>query len=148
VGDKILKKILLLAGIVSLLMSATINGLSQKPQINIEKYNTIFKQIETKRVGPSDVELSMIYNPFVNQHILKIIKDKNVTKFRPVVLQLYGIINNRAKINKKWYKLRSKVYDYKLIKIKDISVILKKNRKKIELFLRKKNDKIKITKNF
>ncbi len=147
-GDKILKKILLLAGIVSLLMSATINGLSQKPQINIEKYNTIFKQIETKRVGPSDVELSMIYNPFVNQHILKIIKDKNVTKFRPVVLQLYGIINNRAKINKKWYKLRSKVYDYKLIKIKDISVILKKNRKKIELFLRKKNDKIKITKNF
>jgi len=129
-------------------MSAVINGSSQKPQMSIEKYDTIFEQVGKKRVGPSDAELSRVPTPFVNQSVLQIIKDKNVTKRKPIILRLYGIMNNKAKINKKWYTLRSKVYGYRLVKIKNISVVLKRKRKKLELFLRKKNDKIEITKTY
>jgi hypothetical protein len=57
-------------------------------------------------------------------------------------------MNDKAKINKKWYKLYAKVYGYKLVKIKNVSVVLKNKKKKLELFLRKKNDKINISKNF
>jgi len=118
------------------------------PSTNIEKCDMVFKNIAKKRVGPSDEELSKVPSPFVNEKLLRIIRDENVTKKKRLVLHLYGIMNNRAKINKKWYKLMSKVYGYRLVKINDLSVVLKNKKKKIELFLRKKNDKINISKNF
>ncbi len=147
-GDKVLKRLLFFLVGTSLFLYAGIQSGSRTLQINTQKYNIIFEQISKKRIGPSDKKLGRVPTPFVNQNVLKIIKDKNATKIKPIILKLHGIINNRVKINKKWYKLNSYIYGYKLIKIKSISVILKLKRKKIELFLRKKNDKIKITKNF
>ena len=152
-GDKILKKLLLLTAFTVLLVQATVESkieskISTNNEVNVQKYDTIFEQISKKRVGPSDKELSRLTTPFVDRTVLKIIKDKNATKPKPIVLKLYGIFDDKANINKKWYKIRSKVYSYRLVKIKNSSVILKRKRKKLELFLRKKNDKIQITKNF
>jgi len=144
-----LKKLLLLAAFAVLFVQAAVESkISIDNEVNVQKYDTIFEQISKKRVGPSDKELSRVATPFVDRTVLKIIKDKNVTKPKPIVLKLYGIFDNKVNINKKWYKIRSKVYGYTLLKIKNSSVILKRKRKKLELFLRKKNDKIQITKNF
>ena len=143
-----MKKFLFLLSIVFVFLFAEVKSNDQKPQMSLEKYDIIFEQISKKRVGPSDEELSRVPTPFVGQDIFNIIRDKNATKPKSIVLRLYGIMNDRAKINKKWYKLNSKVYGYRLVEIKNISVILKRKRKKLELFLRKKNDKIKITNNF
>lgn len=149
-GDKILKKLLLfmICTIVFLQAEVASKAVNTNNEVNIQKYDAIFEQISTKREGPSDKELSRVPTPFVNRSLLKIIKDKNATKPKPIVLKLYGIFDDKANINKKWYKIKSKVYGYKLVKIKNTSVILKRKRKKLELFLRKKNDKIQITKNF
>ncbi len=148
-GDKILKKLLLCIIFFSIALNAKmIDKVSIVKAVNIQKYNTIFEQISKKREGLSDKELSKVVTPFVNNRVLKIIKDKNVTKSKPIILRLYGILDNKANINKKWYKINSKIYDYRLVKIKNISVVLKRKRKRLELFLRKKNDKIEITKNF
>jgi len=147
-GDKILKKLLLVIGMFFAVTYAKVESSSVKTDANIQRYDKIFEQISKQRVGPSDKELSRIPTPFVNQNLLRIIKDKNATKPKPIVLKLYGIFDKKVKINKKWYHLKSKVYGYRIVKIKDNSVVLRKKRKKLELFLRKKNDKIQITKNF
>ena len=149
-GDKVLNKLLtfILFIFMTLSLFADIQSNSKAPQMSIQRYNMIFDQISKKRIGPSDKTLSSVPTPFVNQNILKIIKDKNATKRKPIILRLHGIINKTVRINNKWYKLNSKVYGFRLVKIKNLSVILKRKRKKIELFLRKKNDKIKFTNNF
>ncbi len=149
-GDKVLNKLLTFILFIFMTVSlfADIQSNSKVPQMSIQRYNMIFDQISKKRIGPSDKTLSSVPTPFVNQNILKIIKDKNATKKKPIILRLHGIINKTVRINNKWYKLNSKVYGFRLVKIKNLSVILKRKRKKIELFLRKKNDKIKFTNNF
>ncbi len=131
------------------LLLAGVQSTSQDAKINIEQYNMYFKKIAEQRVGLSDQELDRVSTPFVDKKILKIIKDKNATEvIKPIVFHLYAILNDMVRINDKWYKLGSKVYSYRIVKIKNNSVILRNKRKKIELFLRKKDDKIKITKGF
>ena len=150
-GDKILKKLLLLITFTVLFVQAAVESKASINKIDLQKFDTIFEQISKKRVGLSDKELSRVVTPFVNRSILRIIRDKNTKntiRSKPLVLKLYGIFDNKANINQKWYKIRSKVYNYRLVKIKNSSVILKQKRKKLELFLRKKNDKIQIIKNF
>ncbi len=149
-GDKVLKKLLLFIMCATVLLQAVVESkvANIANEANIQKYDTIFEQISKKRVGPSDRVLSRVPTPFVDRNILKIIRDKNATKPKPIILKLYGIFDDKANINKKWYKIKSRVYGYRLVKIKNTSVMLKRKRKKLELFLRKKNDKIQITKNF
>ena len=148
-GDKVLKKISIFIIFICIVMYAKVSSKDNYQSINIQKYDMIFEKISQKRVGLNSGKIDKIKSPFISQNILKIIKDKNITKLKyHKVLKLYGLLNNKANINKKWYKIGSKIDGYKLIKVKDSSVTLKKNRKKIELFLRKKNDKIQITKLF
>ncbi len=148
-GDEILKKIVFVFFAFLSLLLAGVQSTSQDAKINIEQYNMYFKKIAEQRVGLSDQELNRVSTPFVDKKILKIIKDKNVTEnIKPIIFHLYAILNDTVRINDKWYKLGSKIYSYRIIKIKNNSVILKNKRKKIELFLRKKDDKIKITKGF
>lgn len=150
-GDKILKKLFFLLMFIILTAYAAIeskNGINI--DTSVQKYDKIFEDIAQKRVGLSDSEIDKIAKPFVNQTTLRVIKDKNATVSEPkqIVLKLYGIFNKKANINKKWYKIGSKVYGYKLISIKNCSIILKRKKKGLELFLRKKDDNIKITKAF
>ncbi len=148
-GDKILKKLILLIVFAVLIVQAAVqNSISTNNEVNIKKYDAIFEQISKKREGPSDKLLSKVVTPFVNKELLRIIKDKNATKRKRIVLKLYGIIDNKVNINKKWYKINSKVYGYKLIKISNNSVVLKYKKKKLEIFLRKKDGKIQFGKNF
>ena len=128
--------------------AATKSGVVTDSKIDLKRYDEIFDQIGKKRDGPTDEILSKVVSPFIDKTVLKIIKDANATRPKPVVLKLYGIAFNRANINKKWYKVNSKVFGYKLVKIKDSSVVLRQKKgKRLELFLRKKNDKIQINKN-
>ena len=148
-GDKILKKIYIFVILFCITVYAKVSSEASYNTLEIQKYDMIFEKINEKRVGLSNSEINKIKSPFVTQNILKIIKNKNIIKPKHRnILRLYGILNNKVKINKKWYKIGSKIDGYKLVKVKNSSVVLKKKRKKIELFLRKKNDKIQITKIF
>ncbi len=149
-GDEILKRLLFVILILISFLYAEVKSISTD-DIDIQKYDMLFQNIDKQRVGMKDSVLNRVRSPFVSKRILHILKDKNATisstKKRDV-FRLYGIINNRVKIGRRWYKIGSKAFGYRVYKIKNSSVILKRKRKKIELFLRKRDGKIKITKVF
>ena len=148
-GDKILKKVYIFVLFFYIIAYGKVFNEVNYDNLNVKKYDMIFEKIAKKRVGLSDSEIEKVRSPFVTQNILKIIKNKNIIRSKHRnILRLYGILNNKVKINKKWYKIGSKIDGYRLVKIKNSSVVLKKKRKKLELFLRKRNDKIQITKIF
>ena len=148
-GDKVLKKISIFIIFFCITIYAKVSSEADYNTLNIQKYDMIFEKIGKKRVGLSNGEIDKLKSPFVTQNILKIIKNKNIIKPKHRhILRLYGILNNKVKINKKWYTIGSKIDGYRLIEVKNSSVVLKRKRKKIELFLRKKNDKTKIIKIF
>jgi len=83
--------------------------------------------------------LPIKYDPF--QKAKKLMKDKSkvVKNMKRFDLKLYAIYNNRAYINGKFYKIGDKVAGFKVIKISNKYVVLKKNRKKVVLPLVKSN---------
>ena len=114
---------------------------------DIEKINKLVKNIKKERIGLSADEVKSAKNPFVksvknskNRKYVKIYKKKRPKLF------LNAIINNRAKINHKWYDINSKIDGYKLIKICNNYVILKRANKTVYLYLKfPKNKKIKFS---
>ncbi len=143
------KIILILFVFVGISFAGVESKSDQVGKINAQRYNKIFKEISKKRVGVANEVLNKVRSPFVSNMVYQRIKNKiSSVKRKRIIFTLFGILNNEAKINKKWYKIKDKVYGYRLIRIKNNSVILKNKRKKIELFLRKKDDKIEFTKNY
>ena len=101
-----------------------------------------------KEVG--DIQVS--YDPFNNNKPKAIEKQtKKVTTFQqtqpqkqPKSLALSMIFNKNAFINGKWYKENEKIADYKITKINQDIVVLKKKNKYTTLKLQQ-SDKILIT---
>ena len=102
----------------------------------------LIEQIKLKREG---LQLSIIKDPFIEEKkvkkLIKIPKIKKVRKFR---LILQAILNDRVKINGKWYRLGQYVKNYKIVRIGDGFVILR-GKKSLRLFLR--NRKIRLWSN-
>ncbi len=105
---------------------------------DIKDYDKIFEKISETRIGIKPKEIDKIKNPFIV--IYKHRTDSNKTKKPKIIYKLNAIFNNRAMINKKWYRRYSKIGRYKLIKIKKNSVLLKSTNTSKELFIRKKNE--------
>ncbi len=143
------KIILILFVFVGISFAGVESKSDQISKINAQRYDKIFQEISKKRIGVPNGLLNRIHSPFVSNIVYKSIKNRiSSVKRKRIIFTLYGIFNNEAKINKKWYKIKDKVYGYRLIRIKNNSVVLKNKRKKIELFLRKKDEKIEFTKNY
>ncbi len=151
-GDEVLMKTLVILLLFVLMLFS--NTTSNK-EASIEKFRFMFEKIGEKRVGVNDAKVDSIVIPFEKPIVKKIVKkdsksDKKVTKqvVQPkktiVSYELQAILNKRAKINGKWYKLNSKIDDYKIISIKDGVVWLKNSMHKKRLTIRKKNEKITI----
>ncbi len=108
------------------------------------EYDKLFSQIGEKRIGVSNTKINMVKNPFLMTYKKVIIKDGNSTKeIKKPKYILTVIFDEKAKINGKWYKLNSKLGNFKLINIRSDSVIIQNEHSKKELFIRK-NDVSKI----
>ena len=105
---------------------------------SIKDYDKIFEKISETRIGIKPREINKIKNPFIVVYKQNI--DSNKTKKPKIVYSLNAIFNNKAMINKKWYKRYSKIGVYKLIKIKKNSVLLRSANKSKELFIREENE--------
>ncbi len=114
----------------------------------IEEYKMMFSKIGEKRIGASTREIESVRPPFIRltkEEAKKVIVKKDGTKVAVksgYVLQ--AIVNDRAKINGKWYKLGEKIDDFTLSSIQSSGVFLKNNEFKKRLTLRKRNEKISI----
>lgn len=143
-----MKKCILLAFGVMYLFSADLAQENDKyPEV--KKFDKIFKQIGKRRVGEDPKALKRIKSPFISETDIKEskVEDDKIVVEEKIKFNLYAIFNKRVNINKKWYKLKDDVKGYKIIKIKKNSVVLYKNNKREEIFLRKKNEKISIANN-
>ncbi len=93
-------------------------------------------------------EISLKYDPFKNGSKIiktKITKQKNREfKKQKFSLVLLAVLNDKAFINSKWYKLNDKMGKYKIIKISKDLVIIKNSKKKIILKINKSKEILKI----
>jgi len=141
-GDEVLKKQIFFT-IFFILISNTFLMSSERGIEKTKEFNKFFQDISKKRVGASEQDVNKVKNPFIMISNKGISIDGNVTVTQEIVYTLSGIFDKKAKINGKWYRLSSKIGDFKLIKIKNKSVIIKNEHSKQELFIRKNNvDKI------
>lgn len=89
---------------------------------SLERYDKLFKAINKKRYGLTEKEIEKTKSPFVLVKQKIVSADGNNTS-EPVYI-LKGIINDRANINGRWYKLNDTIDEYKLTKIKSNSVTI------------------------
>ncbi len=148
-GDEILKKYVLTA-ISCLYLNATAITEEAGVKEDLKRFDSLFEQISKKRSGINQAVINSLKDPFVyKREIKKIAKTKNGKTVKEVpkkaALRLLAIFNRKAKINDKWYRERDRVGNYKILRIKENFVVLRDGGKTIKLFLRKRDDKIKIT---
>ncbi|MDD3344245.1 MAG: hypothetical protein PHR87_11810 [Sulfurospirillaceae bacterium] len=74
---------------------------------------------------------SIDYNPFINESMMAAIDNKSVESHTETKrsLRLVAILNQKAYINGQWYRVGQSVNGYKIIKIREQSVELKKDGK-------------------
>ncbi|SFP13288.1 hypothetical protein [Hydrogenimonas thermophila] len=141
-GYKLLIKIFLL----SILTVEAVFALT-----DIERIDKLVKDIKKERIGLSKTDAKKAKNPFVKavqkRQELKHVKKYKKRKYNKR-LSLKAIVNNRAKINYKWYSHNSTINGYKIIKISNDYVVLKRGNRTIYLYLKnKKNKNIKFSSN-
>jgi hypothetical protein len=138
-GDAILKKSFLTAAI----LVGTLN-LFGDSSANIAQYDESFNQISEVRVGISDEDIDRLSNPFAVIQTAAIPASNSTAE---PVFQLNAIVENKIKINNSWLKLGSLINGLRVIAIKQKSVVLGSDNKRLELFLREKNENSIITAN-
>jgi len=142
-GDQLLKKlaILFIATITILYAHTTVEEISQ-----------LVHKIKEERIGLRPAEIANAKDPFLyfktrQIKIRKSIVKKNIfftkhRKRREFVLS--AILNDKAKINGKWYTLNDKIGRFKLARIGENFIVLRDKNNNLRLFLRhKKNRHIK-----
>ncbi len=150
-GDEILMKRVILT---YLAIGAVSLSALQIPEDNakialIKDYKMMFDRIGKKRIGAAESEIESVRPPFVRltkeeqkKHVITK-PDGTKVAVQPKY-ELQAILNNRAKISGKWYKLGEKVEEFTLSSINNNGVFLKNSEFKKRLTLRKKNEKISI----
>ncbi|NPA27671.1 MAG: hypothetical protein GXN91_01290 [Epsilonproteobacteria bacterium] len=119
-----------------------------------DEIDELVNKIKLKRESNiSKEKLIKIYSPIPKVYVeknstkLKGVKDKNGSVAVVVDEEKYvlkGILNNSAYINNRWVRVGEKIGSYTLVEIMDDAVFLKDGNRTKLLFLKSKNNKIKI----
>jgi hypothetical protein len=136
-GDVILKKSFLIAAI----LVGTLNLFGDN-SANIAEHDRNFNEINEVRIGIADEEIDKLSNPFAVIQTAVIVSNTAEPTF-----QLNAIVENKVKINNSWLKQGSLINGLRVTAIKQKSVVLSSDNKRLELFLREKNENSIITTN-
>ncbi|WP_201353103.1 hypothetical protein [Hydrogenimonas urashimensis] len=125
---------------VALLTATVLNA-----EITINDIDKLVNDIKEERIGLEKKEVATAKDPFIYPGG-RYIMSKNVKKRKKRYhFNLTAIINDRVKINRKWYGLNAKVNGYKISKIGEDNVLLVRNNKQVRVFLKRpKSKKIKL----
>jgi len=140
--------------ISSLLLTSLLNASTSrvKGEVDLSWVDQHITAIALKRVGISNKSIDSVSSPMK----ITVVKTKKVKKAidkngKPVIkavktnpLKLKAIMNSKALVGNKWYKVNDKVLGYKVIEITQNQVLLKSKKKKKILFLNSTNKSIKI----
>jgi len=108
-------------------------------------YSHIDKLIEQIKLKREGLHLKVIKDPFIEEKkVKKLVKIPKIKKAKKIRLTLQAILNDRVKINRRWYRLGLYVRNYKVVRIGDNFVLLQ-GKNTLKLFLR--NRKIRLWSN-
>lgn len=115
---------------------------------DVDIIDKLVKDIKKERTGLSKHDIENAIDPFGS--FVKKKKEKIVKRYSKKVSKkkffLSAIVNKKAKINGRWFNLNSYVSGYKIVEIKDRSVMLRKGNRDIYLYLNNlKNKKFKLS---
>lgn len=101
--------------------------------IDRAKYDERFETLTKPRVGLSKEQIMTLKDPFYIQRN-KSVSIEQVVEEDTMGYKLNGIMDNKAKINSKWYDLGDYIGSYKLVQINENSIIIANdNNKKVEI---------------
>lgn len=104
----------------------------------VKEYDQIFSKIATKRLGADITALDKMNNPF----IIQISEQPSNGFIAPTPLPDYlleAIVDQKVKINSKWYRLNETIDSFQIIQITQKSALLSNGIEKKELFIRTTN---------
>lgn len=122
--------------IFSILNALAKEGISLEQEV--KEYDQIFSKIANKRVGVDVKIINEISNPFVVQSSEQNSSDVNIPIQEPEY-SLEAIVDQKVKINGKWYWINEAIESFKIIKITQKSVILANEIEQKELFIKTKD---------
>ncbi|NLK67249.1 MAG: hypothetical protein GX282_07235 [Campylobacteraceae bacterium] len=100
-------------------------------------YDRQFDAIAKTRVGLSDKEILLLKNPFeIEKDLSKVDLEEDEIDPGLVGKSLNAIVTDRVKINDDWYNLGDYIGSYKIVEIKDKSVVLENEKHSLELNLK------------
>jgi len=105
----------------------------------VKEYDQIFSKIANKRVGVDAKSINEMNNPFVIQSFEQN-KNDSYTPVQEPEYALEAIVDQKVKINGKWYWINERIESFKITKITQKSVVLANELEQKELFI-KTNDR-------
>ncbi len=115
-------------------------------EITINDIDKLVNDIKQERIGLKDSEIRSAKDPFIypGGKLGRIISSYKTVK-RHYRFVLSAVINDRVKINGRWYKLNSKVNGFRISRVGKDHVLLTRKNERIRVFLkRSKSKKIKL----
>ncbi|BBG65686.1 hypothetical protein NNO_0983 [Hydrogenimonas sp.] len=115
--------------------------------ITINDIDKLVNDIKQERVGLKDSEIRTAKDPFVysNGKMGRVLQTDKSVKKRHYRFFLSAIINDRAKINGRWYRLNSRIGGFRISGVGKDYVLLTRKNERIRIFLnRSKSKKIKL----
>ncbi len=137
--------------LLSLGMGIGLIVLPSMAQLDIKKIEKMVKEIQGQRKSKRKIDFIKMSSPFL---VLIPPKENNVTIVKRVerrkkVLRftLGAIVNQKAYINGRWVKIGENILGYKVEKIDQNKVLLKRDKKEIQLYLprRERNNLLKVS---
>ena len=123
---------------IILLLLANLASFASDAQSEIEGYEDKFAAINKERRGLDASDLNKLSDPFLKTKSVTYDSEGNSTAS---LFELQALFNNKAKINGKWYYVKDKIGEYELSVIKGTSVVLANKEQKIDLNLKKGENK-------
>lgn len=143
-GNQLLKKLLL-----ALMVSG---GTMLWADTTIKQIDRLVQDIKEERVGLTPQQIESAKDPFVYFGAKS--SKGFVPTARPTTVKvgkkryrftLTAIVNDRVKINRRWYRVGEKIYGFKIVRVANGSVYLQKGHESIRIFMhRRPNKKIKL----
>jgi len=114
-------------------------------EITINDIDKLVNDIKQERIGLTPKEIATAKDPFIylGGKYSSVLRNKGEKKRYRFVLS--AIINDRVKLNNKWYSLGNTVHGFKISKVGKNYVILARKNEQVRIFMKRpKSNKIKL----
>ncbi|WP_353662489.1 hypothetical protein [Hydrogenimonas sp. SS33] len=110
-------------------------------EITINDIDKLVNDIKQERIGLTKQDIAKAKDPFIylGGKYSRVLAGKS--KKRHYRFTLTAIINDRVKLNRKWYSLNQTIHGYKISKVGKNYALLTRGNEKVRVYMRHKKSK-------